>query len=154
MEIEKKLEAMGLKLPAAPVPMANYIGAVRTGNLLFLAGHVPRLPDGTILHQGKLGREVTIEQGYDSARQTILNALATIKSYIGDLDNVKRVVKLLCMVNCVPDFADPPKVTNGASDLLVELYGEQGRHARSAVGMSSLPSQAPIEIEMIVEVED
>ena len=106
------------------------------------------------MHLGKLGSDLTIEQGYDCARQTMLNLLATLKNELGDLDKIKRVVKLLCMVNCAPDFGDPPKVANGGSDLLVELYGEAGRHARSAVGMGSLPFGMPIEIEMIVEVED
>ena len=154
MEVEKKLAELGLELPPTPAPIANFVTAVRTGNLLFVAGHVPRMADGTFLNTGKLGREVTIEQGYESARLAALNCLASIKASLGDLDKVKRVVKLLCMVNGTPDFADQPKVANGASDLLVELYGDQGRHARSAVGMGSLPSNVCIEIEMIVEVED
>ena len=154
MEIEKKLSEMGLELPPTPVPLFNYVSAVRNGNLLFLAGHVSRMPDGSALHPGKLGRDVTIEQGYQSAQRAILNCLSSIKASIGDLDKVKRVVKLLCMVNCTPEFGDQPRVANGASDLLVELYGDRGRHARSAVGMGSLPLNFCIEIEMIVEVED
>ena len=154
MEMERKLEEMGLELPPASVPVANYVTAVRTGNLLFVAGHVPKKPEGGPLNPGKLGKDVTIEQGYQSARLAALNCLASIKASIGDLDKVKRVVKLLCMVNCTPEFGDQPRVANGASDLLVELYGDQGRHARSAVGMGSLPSNYCIEIEMIVEVEN
>ena len=154
MEIERKLVAMGLELPPASIPIANFVTAVRTGNLLFVAGHVPRKPESGPLNPGKLGRDVTIEQGYQSARLAALNCLASIKASIGDLDKVKRVVKLLCMINGTPEFGDQPKVANGASDLLVELYGDQGRHARSAVGMGALPGNNCIEIEMIVEVED
>ena len=154
MEIERKLNEMGLELPSTTTPLANYVGAVRTGNLLFLSGHGPWESDGSFRGLGKLGTEVTIEEGYASARTTMLNLLATIKAHLGDLDKVKRVVKLLCMINCAPDFKDTPKVANGASDLLISLYGESGRHARSAVGMSSLPLSIPVEIEMIVEVED
>ena len=155
MEIEKRLIDMGYELPPfrASTPGA-FVRSVRTGNLVFTAGHGPGLPEGGYLHLGKLGSQLTIEQGYDCARQTALNLLATLKEELGDLDKVKRVVKLLCMINCSPEFGDTPKVANGASDLLIGLYGEAGRHARSAVGMGSLPSGMPIEIEMIVEVED
>ena len=154
MEIENKLAEMGLELPPTSTPVANYVPSVRTGNILFVAGHVPRMPDGSALNPGKLGREVTIEQGYQSAQRAMLNCLASIKANIGDLDRVSRVVKLLCMVNCTPDFGEHPNVANGASDLLVSLYGDRGRHARSAVGMGDLPFGNCIEIEMIVEVED
>ncbi len=155
MEIEKKLKGLGYELPPYRRSSAgNFVSAVRTGNLVYTAGHGAGLPEGGFLHLGKLGADLTIEQGYDCARQTMLNLLATLKNELGDLDKVKGVVKLLCMVNCAPDFGDPPKVANGASDLLVELYGEAGRHARSAVGMGSLPFGMPVEIEMIVEVED
>ena len=155
MKIENKLKELGYELPPYRASSAgNFVSAVRTGNLVYTAGHGPGLPDGSFLHLGKLGSDLTIEQGYDCARQTMLNLLATLKNELGDLDKIKRVVKLLCMVNCAPDFGDPPKVANGGSDLLVELYGEAGRHARSAVGMGSLPFGVPIEIEMIVEVDD
>ena len=155
MKIENKLKEMGYELPPYHLSSAgNFVSAVRTGNLVYTAGHGAGLPGGGFLHLGKLGSDLTIEQGYDCARQTMLNLLATLKNELGDLDKIKRVVKLLCMVNCAPDFGDPPKVANGASDLLVELYGEAGRHARSAVGMASLPFGMPVEIEMIVEVED
>ena len=155
MEIEKKLKELGYDLPPYRLSSAgNFVSAVRTGNLVYTAGHGAGLPEGGFLHLGKLGADLTIEQGYDCARQTMLNLLASLKEEIGDLDKVKRVVKLLCMINCTPDFGDPPKVANGASDLLVSLYGDSGRHARSAVGMCSLPFGMPVEIEMIVEVED
>ncbi len=154
-EVENKLKELGYELPPARrTQLGNFIPAVRTGNLVYLSGTGPGLPDGTLLHVGKLGSDLTIEQGYDCARQTMLNLLTNLKGEIGDLDNLKRVVKLLCMINAAPDFGDTPKVANGASDLLISLYGEQGRHARSAVGMSTLPGGMPVEIEMIVEVED
>lgn len=155
MEIEKKLNDLGYQLPPYRLSSAgNFVSAVRTGNLVYTAGHGPGLIEGGFLHVGKLGSDLTIEQGYDCARQTMLNLLSSLKEEIGDLDNVKRVVKLLCMINCAPDFGDTPKVANGASDLLVSLYGDSGRHARSAVGMGSLPFGMPVEIEMIVEVKE
>jgi enamine deaminase RidA (YjgF/YER057c/UK114 family) len=133
-------------------PVANYVNAVQTGNLLFLSGKGPRPgPDGK-RPKGKLGAEYTIEQGYQHARTVGLDLLAVMKSQLGSLDRVKRVVKVLGMVNSVPDFQDPPKVINGCSDLFVEVFGERGRHARSAVGMAALPGGIPVEIECIVEV--
>ncbi|MCH7737309.1 MAG: RidA family protein [Chloroflexi bacterium] len=149
MEIENKLKAMGLELPAAGTPPSGRAGAVRIGNILFVGGHTSG-PD----HRGKLGAEITVEQGYEGAKEACLACLADVKAVIGDLDKVKRVAKLLCMVNCVPDFGQQPLVANGATDLLSELYGDAGAHARSAVGMSALPNQACIEIEMILEIED
>ena len=154
-EIEKKLNEMGYQLTEPRrSAVGNFVPAVRTGNLVYTAGTGPGLPDGGLLHVGKLGAEISIEQGYDCARLTMLNLLSNLKGEIGDLDKVRRVVKLLCMVNAAPEFTQTPQVANGASDLLVELFGEKGRHARSAVGMSTLPGNMPIEIEMIVEVED
>ena len=154
-EIEKKLNEMGYQLTEPRrSAVGNFVPAVRTGNLVYTAGTGPGLPDGGLLHVGKLGAEITIEQGYDCARLTMLNLLSNLKGEIGDLDKVKRVVKLLCMVNAAPEFTQTPQVANGASDLLVSLFGEKGQHARSAVGMSTLPGNMPIEIEMIVEVED
>lgn len=155
MEVEKKLAAMGLSLPPVPTPVANYVPAVQSGNLLFISGHGPtNIKDGKITYiRGKLGRDLTIEQGYEAAKLVTLNILQSIKSAIGDLDKVRRVVKVLGFVNCTEDFPDQPKVINGASDLLVELYGERGRHARSAVGMYQLPFGIAVEIEMVVEVE-
>ena len=152
MSAEDKLREMGLTLSEPNAPVANFVPAVRTGNLLFVAGHIARMPDGSILHPGKVGRDVTEEQAYESARQAMLNCLAAIKESAGSLDNVKRVVKLLVMVNADPEFERHFVVGNGASDLLVSLYGDQGRHARSAVGMVGLPLRSPVEVEMIVEV--
>ena len=153
MQIETRLKEMGLELPAPGKPMANYVTAVRTGNLVFLSGHGPILENGNLI-TGKVGADLTLEEGYNAARQVALVLLASLKSEIGDLDKVRRVVKLLGMVNCAPDFIHQPKVVNGASDLLVELFGEKGKHARSAVGMNALPSNIAVEIEMIAEIED
>ena len=154
-EIEDKLKELGYELPPSRRSgAANLVPAVRTGNLVYLSGTGPGLPEGGLLHVGKLGSGLSVEQGYDCARQTMLNLLTNLKGEIGDLDKVKRVVKLLCMINAAPDFGDTPRVANGASDLLVNLYGDRGRHARSAVGMATLPGGMPVEIEMIVEVED
>ncbi|PKB68836.1 MAG: hypothetical protein BZY81_00570 [SAR202 cluster bacterium Io17-Chloro-G4] len=149
MEIENKLKAMGLELPAAGTPPPGRAGAVRIGNILFVGGHTPG-PS----HRGKLGTEVTVEQGYEGAKEACLACLADVKAVIGDLDKVKRVAKLLCMVNSAPEFVQQPLVANGATDLLSELYGDAGAHARSAVGMGSLPNAACIEIEMILEIAD
>jgi enamine deaminase RidA (YjgF/YER057c/UK114 family) len=151
MKIEEKLAQMGLALPTPAAPAGNYVGAVQVGNLLFVSGHGPRR-QGESYITGKVGRDLTTEQAYEVAKIVILNCLASVKREIGDLDRVKRIVKLLGMVNCTEDFTDQPKVINGASDLLVTLYGEAGRHARSAVGMQQLPMSIPVEIEMIVEV--
>ena len=151
MSAEKRLRELKIQLPPLTAPVANYVNAVRAGNLLFLAGKGPSVVDG-VRPQGKLGREFSVEQGYAFARSTGLALLAVIRAELGTLDRVKRIVKVLGMVNAVPDFADQPKVINGCSDLFVEVFGERGRHARSAVGMGSLPSGIPVEIEAIVEV--
>ena len=151
MSAEKKLKELGISLPQPPRPVANYVPAVRVGNLLFVSGHGP-FNDGKIKISGKLGKELTIEEGYQAARNVALNCMASIKATLGDLDKVKRVVKLLGMVNCTEDFKDQPKVINGASDLLGEVFGDAGKHARSAVGMQALPNGIPVEIEMILEV--
>lgn len=153
MNVEAKLAQMGLTLPPPGPPAGNYIGAVRVGNLLFVSGHGPRRADGQYI-TGKVGRDVTTEQAYEAARLVMLNCLTSAKRELGDLDRIKRIVKLLGMVNCTEDFTEHPRVINGASDLLVELYGEHGRHARSAVGMQQLPMNIPVEVEMIVEVSD
>ena len=154
-DAEDKLKELGYELPPARRSnVGNFVSAVRTGNLVYLSGTGPGLPEGGLLHVGKLGSDLTIEQGYDCARQTMLNLLTNLKGEIGDLDKMKRVIKLLCMINAAPDFGDTPRVANGASDLLIGIYGEKGRHARSAVGMATLPGGMPVEIEMIVEVED
>ena len=153
-EIESRLEHLGISLPAEPVPIANYVPGVRTGNLVYLSGLGPASrPDGTA-PSGKVGRDLTTEEGYEAARLTGINILARMKGELGDLDKVRRVVKLLGMVNSAPDFNQQPAVVNGCSDLLVEVFGERGRHARSAVGMVSLPNDIPVEIEVIIEVED
>ena len=135
MEIERKLADMGLELPTPTTPADHRSAAVRTGNLVFVGGHTARMPDGSMLHPGKVGQEVTIEQGYEAAQRTMLNCLSGLKTEIGDLDKVTRVVKLLCMINSAPGFGDQPRVANGATELLGNLYGERGRHARSAVGL-------------------
>ncbi len=153
MTIETKLSEMGFKLPAPGQPAGNYVPAVSTGNLVFLSGHGPKLDDGSLI-TGKVGAELNLDEGYAAAQRVALILLASLKAEIGDLDRVSRVVKLLGMVNCTPDFNDQPKVINGASDLLVELYGDKGRHARSAVGMNALPSNIAVEIEMIVEINN
>ena len=153
MKVEKRLEELGIELAQPTTPMGSYVNAVRTGNLLYLAGKGPGLP-GKPLPVGKVGREFTIEEGYQHARSTGLSILAAIKAELGDLDRVKRIVKVLGMVNAMPDFGHQPEVINGCSDLFVEVFGERGRHARSAVGMGSLPRGIPVEVEVIVEVED
>lgn len=152
MRAEDRIKEEGFELPAPPKPVANYVTAVRTGNLVFLSGHGPFREDGTLI-TGRVGADLTLEQGYDASRRTILLLLASLKREIGDLDRVRRIVKLLGLVNCTPDFVDQPKVINGASDLLVQVFGERGRHARSAVGVNVLPFNTPVEIEMIVDVE-
>jgi enamine deaminase RidA (YjgF/YER057c/UK114 family) len=151
MSVEQRLRELNITIPPPGRPVANYVGAVRTGNLVFVSGHGPRRPEGGSV-TGKLGRDLTVEQGYEAARLCILAGLASLQAEIGDLNRVRRIVKLLGMVNCTEDFAEPPQVINGASDLLVAVFGEAGRHARSAVGMQMLPSNIAVEIEMIVEV--
>lgn len=153
MNVEAKLEEMGIVLPPAGKPVANYVPSVRSGNLVFLSGHGPFSEDGTLI-TGKVGSDLTFDQGYEAARRVAVGLLGSVKAEIGDLDKVKRVVKLLGMVNCASDFTDQPKVINGASDLIVEVFGDKGKHARSAVGMNALPMGIAVEIEMIVEVED
>ena len=153
-EIESRLEHLGISLPAEPVPIANYVPGVRTGNLLYLSGLGPASRADGATPSGKVGRDLTTEQGYEAARLTGINILARMKGELGDLDRVRRVVKLLGMVNSAPDFNQQPAVVNGCSDLLVEVFGEKGRHARSAVGMASLPNDIPVEIEVIIEIDD
>lgn len=152
MTPEEKLTARGLTIPPPPPPIANYVRAVRHGNTLYLSGHGPNVAGGK-QWKGKLGRDLTVEEGYACAQTVALNLLSSMKQTLGELSKVKRVIKLLGMVNAMPDFEDQPKVINGASDLFVDLWGDAGRHARSAVGMGSLPTGIPVEIEMIVEVE-
>lgn len=149
--IDQKLVELGIVLPTVSAPIANYVNAVQTGKLIFLAGKGPRKEDGTYI-TGKVGTDLTIEQGYEAAQLTALHQLAALKAEIGSLDRVKRIVKVLGMVNCGPDFGDQPKVINGFSDLMVKVFGEKGKHARSAVGVGSLPSKMAVEVEMIVEI--
>lgn len=150
---EARLAALGIVLPEPPEPVANYVNGVRAGNLIFLAGKGPRRPDGTEI-RGKLGRDVSIEEGYEAARLTAINQLAVLKAMLGDLSRVVRIVKVLGMVNSAPDFVEQPAVINGFSDLMVEVFGERGRHARAAVGMASLPRGQAVEIELVVEVRE
>ena len=151
MKTERRLKELGIELAPATSPLANYVNAVRTGNLLYLAGKGPGLP-GRPLPTGKVGRDLTVEQAYQHARDTGLKLIAVMKAELGDLDRVKRIVKVLGMVNATPEFGQQPEVINGCSDLFVEVFGDRGRHARSAVGMGSLPRGIPVEIEVIVEV--
>lgn len=152
--VDEKIKQLGLELPQVSKPIANYVKYVRTGNLIFLAGHGPTKTDGTNI-SGKVGKELSIEQGYEAAKITALSLIATLKDALGgDLSRVKRIVKVNGYVNCLPDFTDQPKVINGCSDLLVALFGEKGKHARAAMGMVALPSNIAVEIEMIVEVEN
>jgi enamine deaminase RidA (YjgF/YER057c/UK114 family) len=148
---EARLKALGIELPPIPKPVASYVPAVRTGNLVFLAGQGP-LADGKPTITGKVGAELTEEEGYKAARATILLSLAALRAEIGSLDRVKRIVKIVGWVNSAPGFTRQPWVINGASDLLVEIFGDAGRHARSSVGANELPFNIPVEIEMIVEV--
>ncbi len=153
-KIDARLEELGIELPDTPPPIANYVPAVRTGDLLYLSGLGPAArADGSTLI-GKVGSDLTQEEGYEAARLTGINIISRMKGELGDLDRVKRVVKLLGMVNSDPKFNQQPAVVNGCSDLLVEVFGDKGRHARSAVGMASLPNDIPVEIEVIVEIED
>lgn len=153
MEIEKKLEDLGLQLPNPPVPAANYIGYVRVGNLLFIGGNIGRI-NGVLKYRGKVGAGVTLQQAYDAARNCALNHLAIMKAALGDLDRVERVVKVLGYVNVANDFIDMPKVINGESDLLVELFGERGRHTRAAVGVAALSQNSPVETEVTVQIRE
>ena len=152
MSVNDRLKELDITLPSVPGPAGNYVDAVKTGNLLYLSGKGPLKTEGGAT-TGKLGKDVTVEQGYQDARSVGLIMLAVLQKELGDLDRVKRVVKLLGMVNAVPEFGDQPKVINGCSDLMVEVFGEKGRHARSAVGMGSLPGQITVEIEAIFEIE-
>lgn len=150
---EARLKELQIELPVIGKPVANYVHVVRSGNLLFLAGKGPSNAEG-VYTTGKVGKDLTLDEGKAAARLTAINQLAVLKAELGNLNRVKRIVKVLGMVNCESDFKDHPKVINGFSDLLVEVFGERGKHARSAVGMCSLPVNMAVEIEMIVEVED
>ena len=152
MRIEEKIKALGLELSPPPAPAGNYIGAITYGKLVYLAGHGPSDADGKY-RKGKVPNEVSLDEAYQAARLVGLNMLTTLKNEIGDLDRVRRFVKVLGMVNAAPDFEQQPHVINGFSDMMVEIFGEAGCCARSAVGMGSLPFQIPVEIEAIVELK-
>lgn len=151
-QVEEKLKTMGIELPPSSPPIANYVNAVRTGNLVYLAGKGPLKKDGTYI-TGKVGKDLTIEQGYEAAKLVAINQLAALKAEIGNLDKVVRIVKVLGMVNCEGNFTDQPKVINGFSDFMVQVFGDKGKHARSAVGMIALPQNIAVEVELIVEVK-
>jgi len=150
---EANLKGKGIVLIPPSSPIANYVNVVRAGNLLYLSGKGPQKADNTYV-TGKVGKELTVEQGYEAARITAINHLAVLKYELGSLNKVKRIVKVLGMVNCTEDFKDQPKVINGYSDLMVEIFGERGKHARSAVGMYALPANMAVEIEVIVEIDE
>ncbi len=150
--IEQKLTSLGINLPTPPTPVANYVGFVRTGNLLVVSGQLCFDAQAKLIAKGKLGGGVTIEQGQAAARGCGINLLAQIKAALGDLDKVVRVVRLGGFINSTPDFLDGPKVLNGASDLMVEVFGDKGRHARTTIGVASLPADAAVEVEGMFEV--
>ena len=150
---ESKLTELGITLSTPSAPVANYVNATRSGNIIFLAGKGPLKADGENI-TGKVGADLTIEEGYAAARITGINQLSVLKAELGNLNKVKRILKVKGMVNATPDFTDHPKVINGYSDLMVEVFGSHGKHARAAVGMGSLPSNIAVEIDMVVEVYD
>ena len=151
---ESRLQELGITLPDSPAPLANYVPVVRTGNLIYLSGVGPMAKSDGSEYKGKLGDNLSVDEGYDAARLTAVNLIARLKGYLGDLDRVTQIVKLLSMVNATPDFTEPPAVSNGCSDLMVEVFGDRGRHARSAIGVATLPGGIPIEIELIAEISD
>ena len=152
MTIEDKLAEMGMTIPDPKPALGSYMPAVRTGNLVFVSGNLPIQADGSVLHSGKLGADVSVEEGYAAAKQCAINCLSAAKGIIGDLNDGQQVVKLRVLVNSDPDFTDQPAVANGASDFLVELFGESGKHARAAVGVASLPLGASVEVELVLEI--
>ena len=153
MGAETRIKDLGITLPQPAKPVGNYIPGVRVGNLLYLSGHGPVRVDGQPTARGKVGRDLSTEEAYKIAREVGINLLGSARVILGSLDKVKRIVKVLGMVNSADGFGDQPKVINGFSDLMVEVFGENGRHARSAVGMAELPMGIPVEIEVILEVE-
>lgn len=149
---EQVLDSLGITLKNKGTPTANFVYAVRTGKLVFTAGHIPVDANGKVI-KGKLGKELTVEQGQQAARRSGISLLSTLKQELGDLSKIKRIIKVTGMVNATADFTQHSQVINGFSDLMVEVFGDKGKHARSAVGMGSLPVNAAVEIEMIVEIE-
>lgn len=152
MQIEKRLEELGITLPQAATPVANYVTTVQTGDLVFTSGHGPGTGEGKI-YKSQLGTDAEIEDGYQSARQVAIGLIGTLKQALGDLDRIRQIVKVVGFVNSAPTFTDQPAVVNGASDLFVEVFGDKGKHTRSAVGMSQLPGGIPVEVEMVVEID-
>lgn len=152
MTVEQSLQSMGLSLPEIPKPVASYVPAVQTGNLVFTSGQIPT-QGGKLLHRGSVGDEINEDDAYDDARIAALNALAAIKGVIDDLDRITRVVRVTCYVSSASGFTDQPMVANGASDFFLKLFGDAGQHARSAVGVYQLPLDAPVEVEVVVEVQ-
>jgi enamine deaminase RidA (YjgF/YER057c/UK114 family) len=152
-DVEERLKELGIELVEPGKPVANYLNSVRTGNLVFMAGKGPKKSDGTYI-TGKVGADLTVEEGYEAAKLVAVQQLSALKAEIGDLNKVVQIVKVLGMVNAIPEFTDQPEVINGFSDLMVEVFGERGKHARAAVGMASLPRNISCEIEMIVEVQN
>ncbi len=151
-DVEKRLAELGITLPELAPPLANYVPAVQVGKMIYLAGKGPRKPDGSYI-VGKVGKDLTVDEAYQAARLTAINQLAALKAQIGDLNRVKRIVRVTGYVHCTDDFTQQPQVINGFSDLLVEVFGDRGRHARSAIGTNALPLGIPVEIEMIVELK-
>ncbi len=152
VDFDKKLKELNVTLFTPTKPIANYVKAVRVGNLLFLSGHGPTKSDGSDI-KGKVGKDLTLEQGYEAAKEAAIGLVSTLKAELGDLNKVKRIVKVNGWVNCNPEFLDHPKVINGCSDFMVALFGENGKHARAAMGAVALPNNIAVEIEMVVEVE-
>jgi enamine deaminase RidA (YjgF/YER057c/UK114 family) len=151
MSPEDKLKELGIELPEAPSPLGSYVPVIRTGNLVFLSGILPFV-DGNLLRQGKVGEDITIDDAREDTKRVVMNALAVLRSHIGSLNTVKRCIKITGYIASSPDFTEQPKVLNAASDLLYEIFGEAGRHARTAIGVTVLPLNAPVEIEFIFEV--
>jgi enamine deaminase RidA (YjgF/YER057c/UK114 family) len=152
MSIEKRLQELGITLPSAAAPLANYVPYVQEGTLIFISGQVPRGDDGQLKYVGKVGQELSVEDGYASARLCALNCLAQLRAALGSLDKVKRIVRVGGFVNCTDGFTQQPQVVNGASDLIVEVFGDKGRHARAAVGNNALPGNVATEVEMVAAV--
>jgi enamine deaminase RidA (YjgF/YER057c/UK114 family) len=151
MSAEKKIRELGIELPEAPKPLGSYVPCIRTGNLLFLSGILP-LRNGQLTRTGRVGEHITLEEAREDARTSAINALAVVKAFTGNLDTVNRCVKITGYIASSPDFTEQPKVLNAASDLIFEIFGEAGRHARVAVGVNTLPLNAPVEIEFLFEI--
>jgi enamine deaminase RidA (YjgF/YER057c/UK114 family) len=151
-KIEARLQELGITLPAAPKPAASYVPAMTFGDLVYTSGNDCRR-NGKLIYEGKLGLDLSIEQGQEAAKQTAINLLAVLKEHLGDLDRISQIVKVLGFVNSAPGFAEQPYVINGASDFFEQVFGDKGRHARSAIGTSELPFNTPVEIEMIVKID-